>query len=433
VRSGARLAASEICLPHHRAVTLIAAASAALGVLAAPGVAHAAGALNPVIESISPNPFSPNGNSVDTSTVVRYTLDVDQSVVVDVTAGATPGGTLVREETLNAQPAGAHDWTWQGTNQSNQPVADGVYTITLNTSTGTDTGTASATVEVDSTPPGLSSASGSGITFYPYPDGYQDTFTPKVTLSEASTLELVITNSSNTVVRTIVASKPAGRASLTWNGRNTAKHLVAAGIYHWKFRVTDSAGNTAATSRYTVYLSGKRLVTKSKTLTVNGNSYIATRRYGTITNARSGVSKTKSTFTHGGALITNACNPASRLGPQAHVGMMAAFYRFTIPTAIRYGDLTVRAYGFAHKKLVPSDLSAAAYSYKGGYYEGTSVPVIKIKSSTKSWHALGHLSAAGHYSPQHIVKIGFGVINDLGPSDYDLRHVQLTVTYTILQ
>ena len=128
------------------------------------------------------------------------------------------------------------------------------------------------TVRLDTTAPNFSALTGSGAGFYPYPDGFRDTFTPAVTLNEAGVLTLAVRTSGGQTVRVLRMSEPAGRVSLTWNGRDAANHQVAAGTYRWSYSVVDAASNARSTAGYTVSVSSQRLVAKSAVLTRNGVS-----------------------------------------------------------------------------------------------------------------------------------------------------------------
>lgn len=212
--------------------------------------------LHPYISSISPNPFSPNGDGRMESTTARYTVPVDASVTVRVlnSAGQRVRGPL----SLGTQTAGAHSWVWSGHTNLGARVPNGTYTVTVTASATVGgvplSGTHSRTVRVDRTAPALRSATGNGYVFHPYPDGYRDSFRPAVTTYEAGTLRLYIWTRSGRLVRSIPVSAPAGRVSITYNGRDAAGHLLPAGTYLWRLTVTDAASNVARTGVYPVYV-----------------------------------------------------------------------------------------------------------------------------------------------------------------------------------
>jgi hypothetical protein len=278
---------------------------------------------------------------------------------------------------------------------------------------------------LDSTLPTLSSVSGGGSTFYPYPDRYQDTFAPLVTLSERGTLTLTIKNSAGGTVRTLAASKAAGRRSLTWDGRNQAGKFVRAGKYHWNYSETDLAGNHLSTARYGVTVSSKRLVTKSGSVTIDGDSFYTTKRHGSISGC-SGVSTANSTF-GGGVLITNDCTG------KKHVGVMATYHRFTLPAAVKYGDAKLQAYGFADHNHLPTVIGMIVYNPGTRQFEAARKAGAVVRNAGTAWRTVGVFGVNAHIDRHGVVKVSFGVINASGPADYDLGKLRLGFTYTVLK
>lgn len=401
-------------------LSVLAAASAALAVFAVPGVAQADAGLS--ITGVSHTAISSNGGGF-TSTDVTFTVSASENVAAQVfPAGSS---TAVRTVDLGTETTG-DTFNWDGTDDALAPVDEGTYTVTL---TGTDPnnsatvlGTDSVSVTVDNTPPSLTSVTGGGTKFYPYPDGYKDTFRPTTVLSEPASLALAIKNSNGHTVRTITASKSAGTVSLTWNGRNSSNNLVAAGTYTWTFKATNAAGNSRSTLPRNVYVSAKKLVKKTKAITHDGTTYFRADR---IPPSCTSLSKANSAFDRGGVLITASC--------KNEFAVAAPYYKFTIPSAVKYGRMTVGSYGFVHKGHVPTGIIAGVFSTSAHTYVNTSQPGIKVKSTTKAWRNMGSIPVAGHYVSGHVVKVGFAVVNPFGPADFDLRHMRLTVTYYVLQ
>ena len=396
-----------------RGVTLLAAAATGVAVLAVPGTAQAL-ATPITIDSVVPSVFSPAGNSPSTDTTVNYTVGTAETVTVQVTFGATD----VYDENLGSQTIGQHSWVWDGTNNLSQVVPDGTYTISMS---GSLSGVAPATrtVRVDSTLPVLTSITGGGTTFYPFPDQYQDNFKPGVTLSERGTLALTIKNSTGHVVRTLQAIKSAGHHALTWNGRNTAGNLVPAGKYHWTYTETDGAGNHHASARYVVHVSAKKLVKTTKVLTHSGGAYATADRQG----CGAGVSKANSTFT-GGVLLSVTC--ANRQGVALTV------YNLRLPSAIKYSRMSFQMYGYSHRGyavIVP-----LVYSTNADDYLLTRSSALTITSSSKAWRGLGSVPVSGHYTGAHVVHFIFGIGNRPDhPVDFDLKSLKVTVGCSVLR
>jgi hypothetical protein len=285
-------------------------------------------------------------------------------------------------------------------------------------------GTASRTVRVDTVAPTLSSITGNGATFYPYPDGYADTYSPAVTLNEPAVLRLVITNSAGTVVRVLQAAKSAGRVWLTWNGRDAANHLVAAGTYHWIYTATDAAGNHRNSPRDSVVVSAKRLVAKSVTVTKNGGAYYDLRTNTSSTCAGYGASA----FAHG-VWLDNTCNPATT-GPV----IADARYIFSVPAATRYGTLTAQTYGGPDSGTTPAEIFAAYQDTAGN----VDARLLKATTSAHAWYTFAATTEAGRVTSARQTVVAMGVDNTYNTaghpdSNFDIGYVRLTIRYYVLQ
>ena len=185
--------------------------------------------------------FSPNGDGrSDTQTVegmfsesVAWTIrfrDADKHVLATRTGNGEEfsavwdglvGGAAV--------PDGTYDWTISGTDAWQNGTATG-----------------GGRLVVDTTAPlvsGLAPAAATPSVFSPNSDGYRDTVVTSVTLSEAGSLLVRITDGSDTTVRTMSVPAAAGSNSVSWNGRNNAGTLVADGDYTIQLAGRDTAGN----------------------------------------------------------------------------------------------------------------------------------------------------------------------------------------------
>jgi flagellar hook assembly protein FlgD len=373
--------------------------------------------LHPSIASIAPTPFSPNGDGVKDTTKLSYSLDESQAVQVEI---KNSYGTVVRTASLGTLGTGSHTWTWSGRKNDGVVAANGVYSVGLKTSKLVNgvavLGKTTTHVRVDKTAPYLSSISGGGSTFYPYRDDYKDYFQPRVTLSEYARLRLTIYNSSGHVVRTIEASKSAGRVYLTWNGRNSSSVRVAAGTYYWTYRATDAAGNRRTSGKYSVHVSDKRLIYKSATLTKNGDAFTAVE---TNDNSCNSYSTAASDFDHG-VWLDNYCDPT-----YDGFVLIQARYSFAVPSAVRYGTISVRAYG--NTISPPSEIFAV--------YFGGSSPIARVATANEyssDWYALGSVNGDGKVTSTHRMRIAVGVDNNYDLSDFDIGSVRMTVHYYVL-
>ena len=389
------------------------------GPVSAP-VTFTARALHPRFTAISPTVFSPNGDGRRDATKATYYLPDTEYVRLRIRNAA---GTVIRGPiTLGTLTAGTRAFTWNGLTSTGARAANGTYTLELATSrvtsTGTLIGSAVARVRVDRTAPTMSSITGSGTRFYPYPDGYRDNFTAKLTLSEPATVTTTVRTGAGTLVRRWAGSKPAGPASILWNGRNTAGARVAAGTYYWTLTAQDPAGNRRSSARYSVIVSAKRLVTKTATLTQRGSQYYTV---GSSDPSCAGASKSASDFYPYGVWLLNDCDPS--YGNE----IAASFYRFTLPAAHSHTSLRVLTYGNSY--YAPSTLGAGFTQWATG---GVTIRTISA-GSTNAWRTVANVSASGLVNASGQVETGLFVPNDYSTAcDFDISHVRLVVTYKVL-
>jgi flagellar hook assembly protein FlgD len=379
-------------------------------------------ALHPTIWSISPSPFSPNADGRRDSTTTTFSLTDNESVSYEVTSNAT--GLIVRgPRSLGPLAAGTHTHVWLGVDNASHRVPDGTYTYTLRTSRGLPgggraLGVAQHSVTVDVSTPVLSNVSGSNAKFYPYPDGYYDTFAPAVTVSQAATLSLYIETTGGSLVRRMsVYHSAAGRFSLSWDGKNTAGSRVAAGAYLFVFRAEDIAGNRRTSGKYTVTASAKRLITKSTAITLNGDQ-------GDIESSDwscTGYSYGLSTFDHG-VWLANNCDPS--LGTAAIFGD----YSFTVPAAVRYYSVKVASYG--NTISAPEQIGGLIYIWSANDWDAA---VVSLNSDdVDGWSTYATWPGAGHISSGRVVRVAIGVLNENPPEDYDIGLVRIIVNYAVL-
>ena len=376
--------------------------------------------LHPVITSVWPNLFSPNGDGRKDSTKANYVLRDTEAVRFVVYNSA---GTVVRGPVwMGTQLAGTHSLTWNGRLNTGARAVSGTYRLGIITSRATSAGTlwgsSLATVLVDQAAPTMSSISGSGSGFYPYPDRYRDSFAPSFTLSERATVTMTVRTGSGALVRAFSANLPAGRTSIAWNGRTSSGALVAASTYYWTLTAQDPAGNRRGSARYSVWTSSRRLVTKTATLTRTGAQF--TSAGGTDT-ACAGADPTLSDFAPNGVWLSNGCDPTTD-GDQ----IAAAVYSFTLPSAIGYTSLRLDTYG---NSLEPSALGGGFTLWGTQDYRFT--PELTT-GTTNAWRTLGSVPASGLVNSSHQVESTVYVPNAYPTNDFDLGWIHLVVTYTVL-
>jgi flagellar hook assembly protein FlgD len=86
-------------------------------------------------------------------------------------------------------------------------------------------------------------------TFTPNGDGQSDTLAVGYDVSQGGTLELIVRDASDAVVRRTFIGASAGPGSVDWDGRNDDGGYVADGQYEVRLRAKDRAGNTSDTVR----------------------------------------------------------------------------------------------------------------------------------------------------------------------------------------
>jgi flagellar hook assembly protein FlgD len=373
--------------------------------------------LHPRITKIAPSTFSPNGDGVKDATTVSYELDQpSQAVTLAVRNGSN---SVVYSRSFSKQVDGSHDWVWNGRRTNGNYVPSGRYSVQLTTSrviNGMPVSNAtSRSVIVDTVAPGLGSISGGGTTFYPVRDGYKDDFAPRVSLGEGGTLRLTVYSGSS-VVRTISTSRHAGRTSITWNGRRSSGVLVPAGKYTFTYSATDAAGNKRSTGHYSVYVSSKRLLSRSVTYTKNGDAFTS------VTTNNYDCTQYATDLDGRDVWLDNVC------ADWDGYSIIQGNYYFSLPGAVKYGSISAAAYA---DTLDSTSEAFAAYFDSNGEYVNAGFANVTTHAA---WHALGHMS--GSHLRGGRVHVAIGVDNayngSSGTSDIDLRMLRLTVHYYVL-
>ncbi len=372
--------------------------------------------LHPTIGSLSPDAISPNGDRVQDTATVRFSLPDTESVTAQT---IDAGGTVRASQYLGTLAAGSHTWTWRGLAGSGARLPDGRYMLELFTSAdgpsgSTRAGYAAGSGTLDTVAPRLSRHVGNGAHVYPVRDGYRDTFSPSITLSATGRLSLHITTTRGAAVRTITATRGPGATRLTWDGRTASGRVVAAGTYHWQYTVIDTAGNSSRAGVYTVIVSAKRLVTRTTYVTHAGTSYLSSG--GTDTTCAHARHR-GSLFGHG-LWMTDACTSAS-------ADFAYANYRFTVPGALGYSRIALQVYG--HSTHRPTELAAALQRTDGSL----EIPApVAVRTAGNHWHTLASIAAAGHITAaRHAYATVLLDPTYAGTNTFDLGTVRLRVTY----
>jgi spore germination protein YaaH/flagellar hook assembly protein FlgD len=189
----------------------------------------------------TPPSFSPNGDgAADTSR-----LGWSASERITGSARIYHGTTLIRSWTVTAATAGAVRWT--GTNAAGRAVPDGHYLFRISGRDAAGNGAVLAIpVTIDRT---LSSIRWSRSSFYPQ-DGDAIARSSRLTFSLKRTATVTVGIYSGTrLIRTVWTNRrmAAGSWGWTWDGRNAAGVIIAAGSYVARITATSSLGTSLLT------------------------------------------------------------------------------------------------------------------------------------------------------------------------------------------
>lgn len=241
-------------------------------------------------------------------------------------------------------------------------------------------------------------------TFYPVRDGYRDTVTISGSRNEPIAVTISIYNSGNKRVRLATRSLAGGAYSYAWNGRNSKGDVLPAGKYKVVQRLADAFGTAKSFTSY-VNLSGKKLVTLTKTITKKGSDIDA---------------KTGKLSASGSTLILKPSNNGS-----------AAGWQFKIPSALIYKKLAFSVTASAHFAAPPALIAMQNFNWCSGSGWDTSCfdqakGIGNSSGSTKTYTTSGSVKA------NRDGKRVRGLAATLGTT-VRVSKVQVKVTYQILK
>ena len=220
----------------------------------------------PIVRALEPGgPFSPNGDGQgDTTTISgRFTEAVSWTLRIRNAAD------VVLFETTGS--GASFDTAWDGL-VGGDPVADGIYKVSVSGVDGWDNAPAAATrsVRVDTVAPALESVTPGADTtqwFSPNGDGFRDTVSVTATNGETGTLVVRVLDASAALVKKWTIDNDSAAQTLTWNGRNSAGAMAPDGTYTIRVTPTDLAGNSGDEVDRTVKLiAGLRSVASTRSI-----------------------------------------------------------------------------------------------------------------------------------------------------------------------
>lgn len=220
----------------------------------------------------TPAAISPNGDGRADRTTATYTLRAAATVIVAVRDAA---GRTVRTLASGQRAAGAASVTWDGRRSAaagSPLVADGTYAIVV--SATTPSGTWAIAVPVSVSIRGVAVAGVAASPVFPFVDGYRDrsaiTFTQAGT---ATTTVYVYPGTSTKAVRALSQGRRVkGKVAASWDGRDAAGRIVAAGSYRVRVRTVDAGGVVRWSGYAPVTVSAKRLYSAVWTATLPGDA-----------------------------------------------------------------------------------------------------------------------------------------------------------------
>ncbi len=184
--------------------------------------------------------FTPNGDGVTDSLSLRYTVDKEAFVDVEV---KNSGDNVVR--TFSAwSPGGDATATWDGKNDGGNFVADGDYTITATPRNRAGVAGNSESVEATALTV-MTAPKAAPQMFYPSDgDNLAATTNLSVTLDEAANFWWKIADASGNVVRTNDngANTGPGMQTWAWDGKDAAGAYVPDGTYYSVTTTSTAAG-----------------------------------------------------------------------------------------------------------------------------------------------------------------------------------------------
>lgn len=186
------------------------------------------------------------------SSNLRLVVSERASIRIFVVSGNQVLRTIVNQESRNSRTS---SFVWDGRDDFNRLLPDASYFIRAVAidEAGNVSKEQATMMRIERAAPVIGNISDS-------PNSFRATgrslSTIRFSLSEAANVTVAIVDSGGQEVRVLAANvaRNAGANIITWNGRNTAGSLVAAGEYTFKINATDGSGKQAAEQSGTISL-----------------------------------------------------------------------------------------------------------------------------------------------------------------------------------
>jgi hypothetical protein len=185
--------------------------------------------------------FSPVCECARDVAVISFVLRRRETVTVDVLeAGGNPVRTLVRER---GERAGRVSYTWDGRDDANRIIAEGVYRPRVQLERNGRTIVLPNPIRVDTTAPRIRIVRVFPRVFSPDGDGRRDRITATYSIDEKARAMMLVDGQ-----RRVLSRFRATEGKLVWFGRVDG-HPVRPGTYEIRLRAVDRAGNRSARTR----------------------------------------------------------------------------------------------------------------------------------------------------------------------------------------
>ncbi|HET9520001.1 MAG TPA: FlgD immunoglobulin-like domain containing protein [Candidatus Limnocylindrales bacterium] len=238
-------------------------------------------------------------------------------------------------------------------------------------------------------------------TFYPVADGYGDTISISGTTLEPASVSIRVYTAKGLVVRVLRLGPVSGDFASSWDGRNGAGTLLAAGTYRVELRVRDARGNVIARNRW-VTLSWRKVSWITTSITKTGASYSWSAKGGS-----GWISKSASPYTNGVRISG---------GPDSS-GYAIARWSYTLKSALAYKGLKIEVLGRGTER-------ARAILAFGQDAVGS-----LIGPSYRWWSRSGEV--AGHVNDR-VVLLDVEADGPM-PGAFDVAKTRVTYTYAVWQ
>ena len=195
----------------------------------------------------SPRVLTPNGDGVDETTTLTFSLTTSADVTARVRNEA--GTVVARPFTDRFTWAGPSTIAWNGRGTDGAPLADGRYTLELEATSPAQQVSESMSVVFDRT---LGFVSVSPLAFSPNGDGRSDTATAAFRLSRAADVQVYAQVGGTRIAELTSEALGAGDHAVAWNGSTATGPRAADGAYKVVVRATTSLGTRKLKRSFTL-------------------------------------------------------------------------------------------------------------------------------------------------------------------------------------